>query len=180
MTDDKLTGKALHNVHKVVFLANEYPTHDMKKISKLMPVGPLDFNAAAWRAQDMGLLTINKDKSFTVEKVPEKWELGPEIQHLRETLMYYFKHLARFEADIEEVYLSNITMAYEPHDVLIITKQLLNERVIATYDITSDEPIDPEKPELGTAKSTYTFFTLWENLEQRWGAKQFKNVGLLS
>lgn len=178
--DNKLTGKPLHNVHKVVFLANEYPQHDMKKIAKIMPVSPMDFNVAAWRAQDVGLLTINKDKSFTVEKLPKKWELGPEVQHVRESLVYYLNHLARSQADLEEVYMSNITMGYPAHDVIIATKQLLNERIIATYDITSDEPIDPKKPELGNNKSTYTFFTLWENLEQRWGAKQFKNVDLLT
>lgn len=183
MTKEKLTGKALQDVHKAVFVINEYPKKTVNDIAQLLQMSPMDINIAVWRAEDMGLLYVDKETHYAkVEMVPEKWEFGESIDYLKSQIIYYLQHLARNEADIEETYLSNLAMGYPAHDLIIAIKQLLADRVIAEYTITDTTEIKPSKKGLKRGKKpefredTYTFYSLWENSEQRWGEKQFKDT----
>lgn len=168
-------SKELQNVHKMVYLANEYPDKPIQGIAALFELSPLDINNAAWRAEDLNYLIVDKDTGkFTVADIPRKWDFGPELETLKKEILYYMEHIARTENDLEEVYMSNVTAGYPAHDITIAMKQLLNDRRLATYELTTDEPVDPKRPEKGTTEETYTFYSLWENVENRWGEKQFK------
>lgn len=170
MAKAELKGKALETVHKLVYLANEYPNKTMREVAALFELPPLDINIAVWRAEDMGFLHINEDGKFHIDKVPTKWELGEDLERLKEQIIYYFNHLARKEADLEETYLSNLAMGYPPHDLFIVIKQLLHDRVLGTYELK-----DTRKEGKKHVVDTYTFYSLWDNSEQQWGKKQFKD-----
>lgn len=180
MAKEQLSGKALEQVHKIVFLANEYPSKTMQEIAKLFEMPPLDINIAIWRAADMGFLTIDENNKFTIHEVPDKWELGDNINFLKTQLTYYFSHLARDEADLEETYLSNLTAGYPAHDHLIVMKLLLSERILTSYKLIEEIEIPVSKKAKVRGKKplkhdqAYTFFSLWANSEQQWGRKQFK------
>lgn len=181
MANEKLTGKPLHDIHKVVYLANEYPKKTIQEIAKMFDLSALDINNAIWRAEDMGYLVIDADGKFTVDTVPEKWEFGEGVADLRAQLIYYFKHMARKEADIEETYLGNVTVGYPSQDHFVVIKQMLSDRVLATYTLTDQLEIPVSKKAKARGKQpevreeTYTFYTLWENSEQEWGRKQFRD-----
>ncbi len=179
--NNKLTGKALNNVHKVVFLANEYSTKPMKEISSLVILPPADVNVAIWRAIDMGFLTVDNDDKVTIHEVPEVWELGEDVEYLKQTIVYLFKHLARDEMDLEENLFGHWTAGYATHDVMIAMKLLLADKVMSTYEITNAEIVKKgtKTREEVTRDSTYTFYTLWENNEQMFGRKQFKDQSKL-
>lgn len=187
MAKEELTGKPLNDVHKVVFLANEYPKKTLQDLAKLFELPALDINNAIWRAQDMGFLVINGDSTFSVDRVPDSdmWQFGESVESLKAQLIYYFKHLARSESDIEETYLGNVTGGYPSHDVFVALKVLLADRVLATYQITDLLEIPASKKAKGKGKKpevredVYTFYTLWENSEQQWGKKQFKDTSKL-
>lgn len=179
---DALTGKALNDVHKAVFLCNEYKDKTIREVATLLELSAMDINNALWRAEDLGYITVDEDKrTFKVEKLPE-WDLGEEVQFLKEQLTYTFNHMARSEADIEENYLSNMTRGYAAQDLTIAVKQLLAEGVITTYDLTNTtEMPNKSKKARGrgepgeTVTDTYTFFCLTENAGKEWGRKQFAN-----
>ena len=167
----ELTGKALENVHKVVFLVNEYPGKSMKEITELFQLPKLDVNVAIWRAQDMGFLTVDESGKPTIHEVPDKWELGEVTEHLKETILYCFKRLARDEMDMEENLFGWWTGGYPVHEVMIAMKQLINDKQMIDYEIKEVHKAKKNKP---AREETYTFYTLYENMEMRWGTKQFK------
>lgn len=175
-----LSTKALQDVHKAVFICNEYPDKTIREVASLFELGALDINNALWRAEDLGFITVEEARTFKVNKLPAEWNLGEDVDLLREALLYTFNHMARSEADLEETYLSNMTKGYPAHDVAIVIKGLLREGVIVNYDLTNTT-VMPNKSKKArgrgepgeTVKDTYTFYTLTENLEQQWGKKQF-------
>lgn len=181
MAEDKLTGTSLENVHKLVFLANEYPGKKFAEIATMIQMSALDKNVAIWRAQDMRFLTVNEDDSYTVDEVPTEWELGEGVTNLIELITYTFKRLARDEMDLEENSFGNWCVGYPVHDVMIAMKKLINDKVLTDYEIKTKDEVPLSKKEKGKGKkpelreSIYTFYTLYENMEMRWGTKQFKN-----
>jgi hypothetical protein len=174
-----LSEQSLQDVHKAVFLCNVYPDKTIREIASLMEMGAVDINNALWRAEDMGFISVEEARTFKVLKTPEEWNLGEDVAHLREQLLYTFSHMARSEADVEENYLGNMTKGYAAHDVAIVMKQLLGEGLLVDYQLTNstEMPLSKkakgrgEKPEI--VKDTYTFYTLAENVEHQWGKKQF-------
>lgn len=152
----------MQNVHKIVYLINEYPKKNIKDIASLFNISPLDLNAAIWLARDLGYIIPNgSDKSFIVDTVPPKWEFGNEVKDLVDTLVYTFEHLAKDEEDIEDTILGNLTQGYAAQDVMIAVKFLINRKVLSEYIIKD-------------GKEEYTFYTLIGNIDKQWGRKQFK------
>lgn len=175
----KFNKRTLENVHKLVYLANEYPEHNIIKLSQLFQTSPIDFNVAAWAARDLGYIEIGKDNGVTIKKLPEKWEFGELISHLLEVIPYAIKQINSEEADIEDNYLGSWTAGYPAHDVMIATRYLVNTTVLARYEVENKTEINPNRAERrkGAVKETivdtYTFYTLPKNLKHRWGEKQF-------
>lgn len=169
-----VTKKIRYNAHKVAYLANQFPNHKLKQLVDLITLPQIDINAALWYAQELGLIKgINKDTE-EVERgeTPTEWDFGPEVAELETLLVYCVKQLGSDEADMEEVYMSNWTNGYPSHDVLIALKHLVNQKILATYELT-----DVQEDEDGQdASSTYTFFTLFKNRSKKWGKKQFKEA----
>lgn len=198
MDQPKLQDRELQAVHKFVYLANEYPEKQVQEVAALFQWSPLDLNCAIWRAEDLNFFTIEeyvadeelspaqqaaekaKGGKLTIHNVPDAWEFGPEVESIKASILYAFGRLAKLEADMEENYFGNWTAGYPAHDVMIATKALINEKKIATYEIKDrvELPLSKKakgkgvKPEI--REDIYTFYTLFENLENRWGAKQFK------
>ena len=199
MEEAKLTGRPLNLVHSVVWLANEFPSKRIGEVAGMLRVSPLDLNNAIWRAQDMGFFTVDEVEqneelsaeqqaeenllggAVTIHEIPDEWDLGPEIEQLKQEIIFTFKRLARQEADVEENYYDNLTAGYPPYQVKIATKMLLNDKVLSKYEIKDQVEVQLSKKKKGKGQKPeireeiYTFFTLWENNEHRWGAKQFKN-----
>ena len=173
MSKPKLEGKILNDVHKVVFYASEYPEKNIRETAAgFNNMSPIDFNAACWRAQDEGLMTIDKvTGDVKVLKTPETWQFGDSIDHLLSLTPYVLSKLAEVEADPEENFYANYVGGYISFDVVIAIRYLMKTGKIASYEVK-----DVSKLEDGSeVTDTYLFYCLPENLEKRWGEKQFKD-----
>lgn len=160
-------SKMIENANKVAFLVKQYPDHTLTQIIGLLGMPSIEINTAIWKATELGYITeldTETQKVALGPNAPEVFEFGDTVNELMEMITFSFGELAKKEQDLEENYVSNWTMGYASHDVLIALAHLVNTRVLATYDLT-----DPKDTE-----STYTFFSLYENGEQMWGKKQFK------
>lgn len=165
-----LTGKDLNDVHKLTFLANEFPNKNLGELIGIFELSPLDLNSAIWRAQDHGFLHINEGTSkVVVDTVPKKWEFGSAVEYLLEAIPYTFKKLAEQQSDMEENYFSNWTGGYTAQDVMVAMRKLIADKVMADYFVT-DVSDSKGKKEI----NKYTFYTLAENRYHMWGRKQFK------
>lgn len=160
------TTKMMHNAHKLVFLAFAYPEHDLEKLMKMLQLPAIDINSCFWIAARNGWLGEPDAKTKSVERIkePESYDFGPDYQELREKLIYAFHETGSREQDIEEQYLGAWLMGYPQQDILIVMKQLLSEKVLGEYDLTDPKDL----------KSTYHYFSLYENSEQMWGRKEFE------
>lgn len=156
----------LDNAHKLTFLVKEFPEKTVEEILDLLQMPPIQSNAGFWTAQDAGWLSSVKDNKIEFLKAPEKWQFGDITEGLIDQIEYCFRRLARDETDLEEKWLTDWLTGYPPQEILIAMHYLLDQRILAEYEI-----IDHNK-KLGD--STYKFYTLFENLENRWGKKQFK------
>ena len=166
--------KTTQNAQKVAFLVNEYPEHTMGDILKLIQGPPIDTNSAIWAAVELGYIT-NPDTSencATVVKLPHKWDFGPDVDHLVQTLEFAFQNLGKKEMDLGEVYLSNWTLGYAPDDHMLAVNLLLKRKVLSMYVLEDTD-------EKGVVNE-YTFYTSYENRYKEWGRKQFKRPDSLS
>lgn len=168
-----ITTKMRENAHKIGFIVENYPDHKLNDVIKLFQMPAIDINTALWAAQDLILIGTPDPKTGTIEFLgaPEDgYNFGPTVTDLQEAIVYSFKELATKESDLEENYFSSWVEGYTTQDVLVSMKDLLNRRVIAEYEIKDTAA----KRKKGVEISVYTFYTLFENLEKLWGAKQFK------
>lgn len=155
--------------HKFVFLAKRYPDHDLQKLIQLFEMAPIDINAAIWRAKEMEMVTI-KDKEGLITLHPEKiaeYKFGPEVDVIKDRLLYALKKMNENEGDMEEFVLSQWFRGYGAHDLLIGLWNLIDDGKIAMYSVKENKN-DEES-------STYVFYTLIENLGKEFGRKQFKD-----
>jgi hypothetical protein len=151
----------------------------------VLPV--MEFNAAVWRAEDLGLIEVAADKSGDVRFAgdPEKWEFNEETRLIIEDLPYVLKKFAKSETDFEGNYLSNWTLGFEPQNIFVATKYLINEGIVAEYELTTRVVFEPSKKGLKRgkvpkeSKQTYEFYTLPENLDKQWGRKMFPDQSKL-
>lgn len=182
----ELKGKDLHDVHKFVYMANEYADKTIDEIAGLfVDMAPIDVSVAVWRAQDLGMVELSdgsRQAKVIIHDLPKKWEFGPEAERLISQIKYTFKRTARDEKDIEEHYLMNMMQGYKPVDVMISMKFLMNQKFLGSYtveDITVLKPATKKKP-ARIDKAVYTFYSIYDNLEQEWGRKQFKDAEKLA
>lgn len=170
------------NAHKLGFLANEYAGKSITELAEFFQMGPLDFNVAVWRAQDMGFITVDsKDGKVTFHENLGKWIFGEETDRLISAIPYAIAKLNEDEADMEEQYMINWASGHRLHDYLVAIKWLLNEGIIASYEIENTTVIPPSKKGKKRGKQTkktvdkYTFYTLPLNEKHHWGLKQFED-----
>lgn len=174
-----LNKRMIENAQKVAFIAKTYPEKNIVEVSQMFQTSPIEFNAAAWAAQDLGYFTVAPDNSIKLGDLPEVWELGELVDHLMTELPYALKKLNSEQADIEEEYLGQWTAGFPAQDVIIVTKLLLAEGKIASYEVKNETHINPNREqrragaEKKTIVDTYIFYTLPENADKRWGEKQF-------
>lgn len=155
-----------NNAHKVTYLVKRYPDKTFLEIINLLAMPSIDINVAIWYAQEQGWVSDPDPETQKINflKAPEQWNFGQMADHLRDTLMHAFQALGRNEKDLDEATFTGWCTGYPQHDVLIVTNLLIDERKLATYELTDPNDL----------KSTYTFYTLFENLENMWGRKYFK------
>lgn len=173
MQNQSLKNKITEDMMKVVFYASEYPSKPIREIATAFNnMSPIDFNAACWRAQDEGFLFIDKESGkVDVLKVPEEWAFGEAVDHLITLTPYILSKLAEVEADPEENFYANYVNGYASHDVVIAIRYMVLKNIIATYVVK-----DVSEGENGQkVTDEYTFYTLPENVEKRWGEQQFKD-----
>lgn len=160
-----VTQRMHENAHKFAFLAKHYPQHDLPELVALMALPSIDVNAAIWVAVDEGLISEpTPDNKLDFLKAPKKWNFGENVADLKTSILYCFNKLAASEVDLAEQHVQDWTTGYMPHDVLVALKSLIEEKKLATYEL-----VDPKD-----TASVYTFYSLFENSEQLWGKKQFK------
>lgn len=173
MQKPALEGKIINDVHKVVFYATEYPEKGIKEIAEgFNNMSPIDFNAACWRAQDEGYLSIDKKTGeVKVLRTPDKYEFGDSVNHLIQLTPYILGKLAEVEADPEENFYANYVAGYIGFDVVIAVRYMMREGIMASYEVKDTTEMEDGK----TVTDTYLFYCLPENVEKRWGEKQFKD-----
>lgn len=187
MSKLKLEGKALHDVHQLVYLANEYPDKKMMDLGQLFQLTMLDMNVAFWRAEELGYLLINeKTGECKVKTVPKEWDFGPAMNGLEESIMFAIKTLATREQDYPEEQLMQWLMGEPAQHTLVAMKHLLNTKRLTSYKVINKTELKPSKKGLKRGKKTkivedtYLFYTLPGNESKRWGEKQFTDVSRLS
>lgn len=183
----KLEGKQLWNVHQLLYLSNEYPDKSMKDLGELFLLTMMDMNVAFWQAEELGYLLVNeKTSDCKVKVVPEKWELGPDVQAIEDAIMYTVNLLATREVDFVEDQLMMWLNGSPIQHHLTAVKHLLNEGKLATYKVTNITEIKPSKKGLKRGKQikkvedVYTFYTLPEHKDKEWGRRQFQDASRLS
>ncbi len=178
---ENLNKRMIENAQKIAFIAKTYPEKNIVEISQLFQTSPIEFNAGAWAAQDLGYFTVAPDNSVKLGDLPEEWNFGELTEHLLVELPYAIAKLNAEQADIEEEYLGNWTAGFPAQDVIIVTKLLIEQGKLASYEVKNETVISPNreqrrkgaKPEI--VVDTYTFYTLPENVDKRWGEKQFED-----
>lgn len=195
----KMDEKTLQNVHKLVYLANEYPDKKVTDFDKetqidnglvgLMQVPILDLNIALWNAEEMGLLFVDKEaNTYSVQDVPDsdQWQLGSEVKHIQDGFMQLLRKKAEADDDFAEQTLNFWLMGYSSQDQLCAIKQLLSDGKIKTYTLTNETVIEPSKKgkrrgkKVKTVTDTYTFYCLPENEGKELGRKQFQDASRVS
>lgn len=161
-----ISDKRFHNANKFAYLVQVYPEHTIEQIIALLDMTAIEINTAIWDAANAGWVLNIEDTEAPVGvgDLPEGFELGPDIEEMKNMLTLCFWQLSKKEIDLEEHYVSEWTRGHKAHDVMIALRQLLDDEILASYTLT-----DPKDTE-----SVYTYYTLYANREQKWGRKSFK------
>lgn len=190
--------RTLEMAHKIAYVSMVYPEKKMSDVDSLTGIDngiaglfetvPIEFNAGAWAAQDLDLIAVAEDGVVTHKKSISEvdWKFGELVDHLMAEMPYCIKKINEKEADIEDEFIgSQWTAGFPAQDVVIAMKRLIETGVVASYDVTNETVIKPnrEQRRKGAKEEivmdTYTFYTLPENLEKRWGEKQFEDQSRL-
>lgn len=171
----KFDEKVMQDVHKITYLAQEYPDKKLTDLAAMFEIAPLDFNAAMWIAQDLGYIHFykkSKNGKLKVKEAPEKWVFGENVERLKAAIPFVLGKIAEDESDMESEVFNAWCQSYFTQDRFIAMKQLMNEGVISEYTV---EDIDHDE-DGKEYKNEYVFYTLTENLDKQWGKKQFKDA----
>lgn len=163
------------NMHKFVYLANEYKGSKTAQLFKMFEFPLLDFQAASYLAEDLGYVKIIKkskgDYRFEVLSMPEDLNLGDDVRYLINTLQFVFTRLEKDETDLAEWELNSWMEGYPTHDQFIAVKWLLNNGILGSYDITVSYPKEMKLP-----NDTRTYYCIAGNESKRWGEKQIPDT----
>lgn len=161
-------SQVTENMHKFMYLANEYQGSKIEQLFKMFQMPLLDYQAAAYLAEDLGFLTVDqKNKKFEVKALPEDLNTGKEVRELINTLQFVFARLAKDETDLAEWELNSWMEGYPTHDQFIAVKWMLNNGMLATYEVKTKT--------LKGKVDTYTYYCVSGNEDKKWGRKQFPN-----
>lgn len=158
-----ITKQVLQDANKIAYLIKSYPEKTVPEIIGMFQMPAVTINCAIWAAVELGFIEEmdQENQHCKLLKPPSPWDFGKDVQELEDQLTYAFEKLNAEEKDMEENYLASWTRGYFAHDILIATKQLLEDGVLHEYQIEDGD-------------SNYIFYTLTENAGKNWGAKQFK------
>ena len=188
MKESELTQSEIELVHKIVWLMNEYPGKKINEFAEsfLTPdMGVFDINVSIWRAEALGYIVLDDPNfdgtgTYKVDMVPDSYQFGESVEELMRSIPFLLTRMNKEEGDILD---RQLQIWFAPNhqriDWTVALRRLINDRVIASYELTNVNKIEPSKKAKGRGKKpqeirdTYTFYTMWENGEQRWGAKQF-------
>lgn len=168
-------SKVKNNAHVITYLVRAYPEKPMRDVRdnkgqvtdqgifSLLTMPAIEINTALWYAQDQKWLLPPTDENGRIELTgePSEWDFGPDELELEGMLLYAFHQLNAKERDLEEFFVSQWTMGYPAHDVLIAVKRLLETQKLHEYEIEDGE-------------NKYIFYTLYENRDKLFGRREFK------
>lgn len=158
----------IENAQKVSYIVSKFPELSFGDIMELVQLPSLDIDAALWRAQDMGWIEVDKKKEFIrLIEIP-RFSFGEEVEGIKDRILYAFKKLGELESDMDDFTLGKWLLGFVARDAVIALKQCLDDGTLCSYTI-----IDSGNKKEGD--NEYTFYTLPENLDKKWGKKQFKN-----
>lgn len=176
-----MSKQLTENALKLAYFIKSYPDikeiEELRKMFRALPL--LDFNCAAWYAEDQGWIKvdqINKTMETDEADVFEDVDFGENVNHLKELMVYTVGKFAIEEMDVEEELMSSFTSGYEPQDIMIAMKHLLDTGEIKTYRIIDSVVVKKATKKRGAevAESAYDYYTLPENYDKEWGSRDFK------
>lgn len=158
------TNYDTQNMHKFLFLANEFPGKKIDHVINLFQLPLIEVNNTIERLSEEGYLHIDsKTNRYDVLKVPEVWVFGDGVQRISEGVLYAMNTYAdRWGRDVEENYFGGWLTGYASHDVMVAVHQLLNENKLAKYVLESK------------SEGKYLFYCLPQHIDEERGRKQFK------
>lgn len=156
------------NANKAIFMCSIYPDLPLTKIATMFQLPAIDINSAIWYAIERGWLTDNGDGVPPTINENVSYDLGEDVEGLQDMILAGLRHVAKVEKDIEEGFLVQWCNGHPGHTLLFAVKDLIRTGQIGTYSV---EDLEPEGE-----KSTYTFYSLPENVDKQWGKREFKNA----
>lgn len=161
-----LTKKMSEDAQKAAYIVYQYPEKNLDEVIACLAMPGVDINTALWAAQEAGYIAEPDLETGKMEflKAPDDWDFGDEERELEARILYCFRELAKKERDLEENYLTDWCHGYPGHDIIVAMKRLVENRQLNHYDLTDPKDL----------KSTYTFYSLFENSENMWGREYFK------
>lgn len=184
----KFNARVTANAHKIYYIAKAYEEKNMVVLSQMFQISPIEFNAAAWAAVDLGLLEIDDKNIITLKDEPKEYQFGELVDHLLDIIPYTVGKVNDNEAVLEETYFQNWTAGFPQQDVIVAVKRLLELGTLAQLEIKDvdviplnrEERRKPENKKIGKTEerieNIYTFYTLAENADKDWHEKQFKDA----
>jgi len=181
----KFNKRVTENAHKIFYVAQAYDEKNIVTLSQMFQIPPIEFNAAAWAAVELGMMKINDDNTIELKTAPKEYSFGELVDHLMDIIPFTTGKVNENEADLEEGYFQNWTAGFPQQDVIVATKRLIEEGKLATYDIVDRDVIKFNREERRKRKddkteevieNVYTFYTLPKFVDERWGEKQFKDA----
>lgn len=179
-----VSTKALNNAHKIAFVMKHYPEKKLPDMITLLELPAIDINSAIWLAEAKGYISHPDQEKGMLQYLadPEDgWDFGQPVNDLRMSIVFCLATLASKETDLEEFFISKWTMGYPVIDVLVSMKSLLVEGTLGEYEI-KDHRVDEKgnqmfaEDEVTPIMDNYIFYTLAENVDKRWGEKDFKKL----
>jgi len=173
------------NAAKLAFMVHSYPNKRIQWYSKrFVAMTAIDFNCSVWVAEEKGYIKVNQVKKRILKGEDSSLaDLGEaideEISHLQASIIITLRNFALEGLDVEEEKLTGFTLGFKPHDIMIATKNLLNQGAIRTYRVLDTIVVKEatKKRAAEIAESQYVFYTLPENLEKEFYKEQFKDRG---
>lgn len=154
----------INDAKKVAYLVETYPEKDLDDIVAILSMPNIAKDCALWEAELQGWIALDKEKRG-IKYLGERKSIVPNEDdstlNIKSRVLYLLRHENGRQYDIDEFTLLSWLTGYLPHDILIAINTMVDDKVIAHYNIVDKE-------------NTYDFYTLPENVSNAWGKKNFK------